>query len=78
MNSIELEIKDDDIFAGDDELVDITDEIYDCLSELNVCQMLCKDEFDLNDSMSAFEVMCPKMDVRHGRDQVLTPKKAIA
>jgi len=78
MNSIELEIKGDDIFAGDDQLVDVTHEIYDCLSELKGCQMFCKDDFDLNDSMSAFEVMCPKMDVRHGRDQVLTPKKAIA
>ena len=39
--------------------------------------MLCKDDLDLNDSMSAFEILCPKMDVRFHRKEVLTPKKAI-
>lgn len=38
--------------------------------------MLCKPDFDLNDTMSAFEVGCPKMDVRFHRKEVVTPKKA--
>lgn len=39
--------------------------------------MICKDNLDLNDTMSAFEVCCPKMDARMHRYQVLTPQIAL-
>ena len=47
------------------------------LGELKGCEMLCKEDLDLNDTMSAYEVMCPKMDVRIHRKTILTPKQAI-
>ena len=40
--------------------------------------MLCKNHFDMNDTMSAFEAMCPKMDPRLRRRDVVTPAKARA
>jgi hypothetical protein len=66
------------VFEGEQELEDITEELFSTLGELKGCQMLCKEDMDLYDSMSAFEVNCPKMDVRYHRKSILTPTKAIA
>ena len=38
--------------------------------------MICKPNLDLNDSMSAFEIMDPKMDGRMHRKLIVTPKQA--
>ena len=67
----------DEIFEGEAELEDITEELFDSIKELKGCQMLCNpDKLDLEETMSAFEVGCPKMDIRLYRDKCLTPQKA--
>ena len=38
--------------------------------------MLCKPDLDMFDTMSCFEVMDAKMDMRMHRKQALTPAKA--
>ena len=38
--------------------------------------MLCQPQFDLNDPMSSFEVMDPKMDSRMHRKQAMSIKVA--
>jgi len=58
-------------------LEDVTDEIFGSLNFLSGLQMLCKDELDLFDTMSCFEVMDHKMDSRMHRRESLTPAKAI-
>jgi len=40
--------------------------------------MLCADDFDMFETMSAFEVMDKKMDPRVGRKNVTTPQKALS
>ena len=39
--------------------------------------MICETNFDLNDTMSSFEVMDSKMDIRMKRFESLIPSKAI-
>jgi len=42
-------------------------------------EMLCNpDKVDLEETMSAFELGCPKMDIRKDRFNCLTPQKALA
>ena len=55
------------------ELEDITEELFLTLDSLNGTQMLCRPDFDLNETMSAFEVCCPKMDIRVHRKDVISP-----
>ena len=54
----------------------MTEEIFGALGSLTDCQMLCKPDLDLYDTMSCFECMDPKMDARMHRNEVLTPAKA--
>ena len=55
-----------------DELEDVTEEIFGALGNLEGCQMLCKPSMDLFGTMSCFEVMDPKMDARMHRNDTLT------
>ena len=75
MTSFEEEAEVD---TSPDQLEDITSDLFQTLTVLEGTQMLCNPNFDLNDSMSSFEVMDPKMDCRMHRKLVLTPKKAQA
>ncbi|CDW89048.1 n-alpha-acetyltransferase auxiliary subunit [Stylonychia lemnae] len=61
----------------DSELEDVTSLIYSTVEKLNDCEFLAKNDFDLNESMSAFEVMDLKMDMRLRRKEYLHPKMAI-
>ena len=58
------------------ELEDVTDLIFESVQNLTGCQMLCKPDLDLFDTMSCFEVMDPKMDSRMHRKEVITITKA--
>ena len=50
----------------------MTEEIFGALGNLSECQMLCKPELSLFDTMSCFEVMDPKMDARIHRREALS------
>ena len=56
----------------------MTEEIFGALGNLSECQMLCKPELSLFDTMSCFEVMDPKMDARIHRREALSQQKAKA
>ena len=60
----------------DDQLEDVTEEIFGALSGLERCQMLCRPDLELFDTMSCFEVLDRKMDSRMHRAEALTPAKA--
>jgi hypothetical protein len=78
MQQFEL-LTEEQIFAGDAELVDITEELFGLVDELKDGEMLCNPEIiDLEETMSAFEFGCPKMDIRKDRNNCLTPQKAHA
>ena len=51
--------------------------MFETAEKLKDIELLCLESFDLNETMSAFEVMDPKMDVRKARNESLWPKKAI-
>lgn len=63
-----------DVHTAADQLEDITSLIFDTVGKLEGTQMLCKDNLDLFETMSCFEVMDPKMDARMVRKDVTTPK----
>jgi len=46
-----------DPYTPEDQLEDVTNEIFESLGKLTGCQMLCKPELELFDTMSSFEVM---------------------
>ena len=54
----------------------MTSLVLDSIPKLKGVEMLCKEDLDLFDTMSAFECMDPKMDVRMHRKSVVGPKKA--
>lgn len=51
-----------DPHTPEDQLEDVTNEIFESLGELTGCQMLCKPELELFETMSSFEVLDEKMD----------------
>ena len=55
------------------DLEDITSLIFDTVPKLQDCQFIAKSDFDLNESMSAFEVMDLKMDMRLKRKEFMHP-----
>ena len=63
--------------ADPEDLEDVTDLIFGGLKDLSGCQMLCKPEMELFDTMSSFEVMDPKMDARMHRKSVPNVQKAV-
>ena len=56
---------------------DITDLVFKGCDELDDLELLAPGGFDLFETMSAFELMDPKMDLRIDRGEVLNSKKAI-
>ena len=60
----------------DDQLEDVTDEIFGAATSLGGLQMLCKEEFSLFDTLACFEICDAKNDVRFHRKEALTPTKA--
>ena len=50
--------------------------MFSTVGKLEGIQMLCKPSLDLNETMSSFECMHPKMDARMARAQVIHPKTA--
>lgn len=65
-----------DVETSEDQLEDITELLFSTTNQLEGTQMLCKDNLDLFETMSCFEVMDPKMDTRMHRKQVLNLKDA--
>ena len=63
--------------ADPEDLEDVTDLIFSGIKDLSGCQMLCKPDLDLFDTMSSFEVMDPKMDARMHRKDVPNVQKAV-
>ena len=64
--------------TDDDGLEDITELVFStATTKLEGTQMLCKPQLDLNETMSSFECMHPKMDARMARAKVIHPKNAV-
>jgi len=62
---------------GEQELEDVTELVFKALDHLKDCEFLAKPDFDLNETMSAFEAMDPKMDMRLKRLEIPHPRKLI-
>ena len=58
-------------------LEDVTKLIFNAVEHLNDCEFLAKQDFDLNETMSAFESMDSKMDTRLKRNEVPHPRELI-
>ena len=58
-----------DVETEEKDLEDVTELIFDQLKTLKGCQMICKPDLDLYDTMSCFEVMDAKMDSRMHRKE---------
>ena len=56
-----------------EDLEDITDLVFSACDELQDCELLAPASFDLTETMSAFELMDPKMDLRVKRSEVVIP-----
>jgi hypothetical protein len=69
-----LKLESEDPTPASDDLEDITQEIKEGVKSLTGIQMLCKPNLDLNETMSSFEVMHPKMDARMKRHQIPKPQ----
>lgn len=57
------------------DLEDVTDLVFSAMEHLKDCELLCEPNFDLHETMSAFEAMDPKMDIRLKRTEVPHPEK---
>lgn len=75
MNSLE-EIE-EPVTTNPEQLEDVTDLVMKALQCLDDGQFLAKPDFDLLETMSAFEAMDPKMDVRLKRQEIPHPRKLI-
>lgn len=74
---VELESENVIVTSKDTQLEDVTSLLFGALEHLKDCELLAKPNFDLNETMSSFEAMDLKMDIRMGRKQSLIPSKAI-
>ena len=54
----------------------MTSLVFSAIENLKDCELLSKPSFDLFETMSAFEAMDPKMDIRLKRNEILHPDKA--
>ncbi|TNV82654.1 hypothetical protein FGO68_gene7836 [Halteria grandinella] len=72
-----IELESQDPHSPDADLEDVTDLVFSALDCLSDCDFLAKPNFDLNETMSAFEAMDPKMDMRLKRNEVKHPVKLI-
>ncbi len=66
-----------DAITPNDQLEDVTDLVFKALEHIKDCEFLAKPDFDMNETMSAFEAMDAKMDVRLKRNDVPHPLKLI-
>jgi hypothetical protein len=55
----------------------VTELVFRALDHLQDCEFLAKPSFDLNETMSAFESMDAKMDMRLKRNEVPNPTQLI-
>ena len=60
-----------------DQLEDVTEVVFKALDHLKDCEFLAKPDFDLNETMSAFESMDVKMDMRLKRNEIPHPRRLI-
>ncbi len=73
----EFETLEQPVTTDQDQLEDVTDLVMKALQFLDDGEFLAKPDFDLNETMSAFEAMDPKMDVRLKRNEIPHPRKLI-
>ena len=73
----ELEEIEQPVTTNSEQLEDVTDLVMKALQCLDDGQFLAKPDFDLLETMSAFEAMDPKMDVRLKRLEIPHPRKLI-
>ena len=59
-----------------DSLEDITDKVFGVWDELNQGEMVSRENFDLSETMSGFELMDPKMDCKAKKDELFSIRKA--
>ncbi len=72
-----LSLESEGAVTPSDGLEDVTELVFKALDHLNDCEFLAKPDFDLNETMSAFEAMDPKMDMRLKRLEAPHPVKKI-
>lgn len=63
--------------TSQDQLEDVTELVFKALDHLKDCEFLAKADFDLTETMSAFESMDAKMDMRLKRFEIPHPRKMI-
>ena len=66
-----------DPVTPEDCLEDVTNEIFEAATSLDGTQMLCRQDFNLFDTLACFEVMDAQQDIRANRQKALTPAKAV-
>ena len=72
-----IDLEPQDPVTPAEDLEDITDIVFKALDYLKDCEFLAKPDFDLNETMSAFEALDPKMDMRLKRNEIPHPRKMI-
>lgn len=55
----------------------MTELVFSAAETLGNCQFLARPDFDLNETMSAYEAMDAKMDMRLARHQAPNPRSLI-
>ena len=64
-------------FTSEDDLEDVTELVFKALGHLKDCEFLAKADFDLNETMSAYEAMDVKMDMRLKKNEGPNPIELI-
>ena len=63
--------------SQEDNFIDVTQELFDAVdTHLGDCEMICKPNFNLDDTMSAFELNNLKMDLRWQRNKIMKENAA--
>jgi hypothetical protein len=62
-----LDFEKEDPATNAGELEDVTELVFKAVDHLKDCEFLAKPDFDLNETMSAYEAMDAKMDIRLAR-----------
>ena len=73
----EFESVEHPVSTNPEQLEDVTELIMNSIKSLDDGEFLAKPDFDLLETMSAFEAMDPKMDVRLQRNAIPHPRKLI-
>ena len=77
MAKLEYKVEQKLNLANPDGLEDITELVFKAADECESGELISYADFDLNDTMSGFELMDPKMDFRVNYKSAMTPKKAL-